>query len=99
MPVTFCDGSPSRHSASADSLLARHFRSRAVDLLLDWVWFIAGYSWRLRQRTSARGTLGDVHVDRSYRADLVRLRLGDSTAGDGLLVHLSLPITRRAAIS
>src|SRR5207253_11331422 len=40
-----------------------------------------------------------VHVDRSHRPDLVRLRLGDSTARDRLLIYLSLPITRWAAVS
>ena len=54
--------------------------------------FVTCCSWGLRQRNSARGALGDVHVDRARWTDLVRLRLGDSTARDGLLVDLSLPL-------
>src|SRR6266542_3775246 len=53
----------------------------------------------LRKRDHPLHSLGDVHVDRSHRPDLVRLRLGDSTARDRLLVDLSLPVTRWAAIS
>src|SRR5439155_18710471 len=48
-------------------------------------------SRRLRERNFARGALGDVHVDRSYRPNLVRLRLGDPAPRDWIPVHLSLP--------
>src|SRR5207247_3004054 len=49
------------------------------------------FSWLVRERNFALGALGDVHVDRSYRPNLVRLRLGDPAPRDWIPVHLSLP--------
>src|SRR5207244_1118812 len=54
---------------------------------------------RVRKCDHPRHSLGDVHVDRSHRADLVRLRLGDSTARDWLSLDLSLSTARWTAVS
>ena len=42
--------------------------------------------------------MGDVHVDRSHRPDLVRIRLGNPTVGDRFLVDLSLSTARLAPV-
>lgn len=47
---------------------------------------------------SSHDSLGDVHVDCPHWPNLVRLRLGDSTARDRVFVDLSLPIDRWAPI-
>ena len=52
----------------------------------------------LRKRDPPLHSLGDVHVDRTHRPDLVRLRLGDSTARDRLFVDLSLSVDRWASV-
>ena len=54
---------------------------------------------RLRQRHPARSPVGDLHVDRPRRPDLVRLRLGDSTARDRFSGDFSLPAARSDALS
>src|SRR5207302_5236995 len=52
----------------------------------------ADRSGRLRKRNCIGRPLGDVHVNRSHRPDLVRLRLGNSAARDRVLVDLSCPL-------
>ncbi len=80
-------------------VLVRRFRSRPVDLRLGRSRFVADRSRRLRERDPPGAALDHLHVDRSYRQHLVRLRLGDPTARDRIPVDLSLPVDRSAAIS
>src|SRR6266705_3737403 len=66
---------------------------------MDRICAVTRYSCRLCQRHSPRGSLGDVHVDRSHRPDLVRLWLGNSAARDGILIDLSLSTPRWPTLS
>ena len=88
-----------RNVAFADVVLVRVHRPGNVDLRLGRIRAFADRSGRLRKRNFIGRPLGDVHVNRSHRPDLVRLRLGNSAARNRLLVHLSLSVTRWAAIS
>src|SRR6478672_9156842 len=88
-----------RHVASADAFLVRNFRRCIIDFLLGWVRAVARCPRRVRERNPAGGPLGDVHVDRSHRPDLVWLRLGNSAARDGILIDFSLPTARWPALS
>src|SRR5207245_5630670 len=88
-----------RHATTADSLLARHFRSRYVDLRVGRVCALACRFCWLRKCDPPLHSLGDVHVDRPHRPDLVRLRLGDSAARDRFLICFSLPLAGWATIS
>src|SRR5438874_6760465 len=79
-------------------LLVRYFRSRSVDLCLGWLCSLARSARWLCQCHPARDSLGDVHVHRSRRANLVRLWLGDTTARDRVPFDLSLSVARWSSI-
>src|SRR6266568_678614 len=61
--------------------------------------FVAHCFVRLCQRGRSHDSLGDVHVDRPRRPNLVRLRLGNPAAGNRVLVDLSLPVARWPPVS
>ena len=82
-----------------DAVLVRHLGQRTVDLRLDWIGFVAGCSRGLRECDHSHGSLGDVHVDRPHRANLVWVRLGDPTAGNRVFVDLSVSFARRPPVS
>src|SRR5262249_10505348 len=80
-------------------VLVRDFGQWIVDLLLGWLRAVARCSVRVRERNPANGPMGDVHVDRSHRPNLVRLRLGNPAARDGIPIDLSLPAAPWPALS
>ena len=69
--------------------------------IFSWVGFalslvvLSGYANAILTGDS----LGNVHVDRSHRPDLVRLRVGNPAARDGIPIDLSLPTARWPAFS
>ena len=69
-----------QYVSGSDFVLVRNFRQCIGDLLLGWIRAVARGSRRVRERNSADGPLGDVHVDRSHRQDLVWLWVGNPTA-------------------
>ena len=54
---------------------------------------------RIRQRSRDGNAVASLHVHRSCRPDLVRLRMGNPAVGDGLPVDFSLPASGLAALS
>ena len=54
---------------------------------------------RVCERNLTYASLDDVHVDRAHRSDLVRLRLGDSTARNWFPIYLSLSTDRWSTLS
>src|ERR1043166_4888948 len=91
---------PARCYASpADAFLVWRVRSRPQNLRLGWPRAVADRSRRLRQCDSSGVVVGHLHVDRSYRQYLVRLRMGDSASRNRVLVHFSLSAAGRASVS
>src|SRR5205814_6524082 len=88
-----------RNAPCPNIVLVWNFRPRIVDLCLDRFCPVARRARWIRERDPAHGALGDVHVDRPHRPDLVRLRLGNPTPRNRFPVNFSLSAYRRAAIS
>src|SRR5262249_45179155 len=85
-------------AADPDAVLVRNFGQCTIDLLLGRLRAVARRFWWLRERNPTRGALGHVHVDRSHRPDLVRIRLGNPATGDRFPVDLPMSVARRAAV-
>ena len=76
------------------ALLVRNFRPRLNHLRLDRLRSLTRCFRLLCQCPHSHRSVGDVHVDHSYRANLVRLWLGNTAPRDGISIDFSLSIAR-----
>src|SRR6266487_256997 len=79
--------------------LTRFVILRLLGFVYAVAFLVAHCFVRLCQRGRSHDSLGDVHVDRPRRPNLVRLRLGNPAAGNRVFVDLSLPVARWPPVS